>query len=63
MIKPEPFVRTPSAAEVRAVRSLAVAERYRRAQVYGLLLIAAVILAVALVRAQPGALFPPGWWR
>jgi hypothetical protein len=38
-------------------------ERLRKRQVYGLLLIAAVILAVALLRADLHAVFPHGWWR
>ncbi|HEY0784855.1 MAG TPA: hypothetical protein VGD62_03230 [Acidobacteriaceae bacterium] len=41
----------------------AMAVRYRRSQVLGLLLIAGVILAVTLLRAERGMLFPPGWWR
>jgi hypothetical protein len=53
----------PSSSQVAAARTLAIATRYRRAQVYGLLLIAAVILAVTLFRAQPHLLFPSGWWR
>jgi hypothetical protein len=63
MIKPLSAPREPSAAEARAARSLAIAARYRRSQVFGLLLIAAAILAVALFRADPRTLFPPGWWR
>lgn len=38
-------------------------EHLRKRQVYGLLLIAAVILAVALLRANPHDVFPRGWWR
>lgn len=38
-------------------------EHLRKRQVYGLLLIAGVILAVALLRANPHDVFPPGWWR
>jgi len=38
-------------------------ERLRKRQVYGLLLIAVVILAVALLRADLHAVFPRGWWR
>jgi hypothetical protein len=63
VIAPKPIAHEQSATEARAARSLAVAGRYRRSQVYGLLLIAAVILAVVLYRADPHALFPPGWWR
>lgn len=38
-------------------------EHLRKRQVYGLLLIAAAILAVALVRANLHDVFPHGWWR
>jgi hypothetical protein len=38
-------------------------EQLRKRQVYGLLLIAAVILAVALLRANLHDVFPHGWWR
>ena len=38
-------------------------EHLRKRQVYGLLLIAVVILAVALLRANPHDVFPRGWWR
>ena len=32
-------------------------------QIAGLLLLALAVLAVALVRAHHGDLFPRGWWR
>ena len=35
----------------------------RRRQVWGLVLIAALILGVVLLRAPAHVLFPPGWWR
>ncbi|MGC2162803.1 MAG: hypothetical protein WA634_12890 [Silvibacterium sp.] len=38
-------------------------EHLRKRQVYGLLLIAAAILAVALLRADLHDVFPQGWWR
>lgn len=38
-------------------------EQLRKKQVYGLLLIAAAILAVALLRANLHDVFPPRWWR
>ena len=38
-------------------------EYLRKRQVYGLLLIAAVILVVALFRANLHIILPPGWWR
>jgi hypothetical protein len=42
---------------------MAITERLFRRQVSGLLIIAAVILLIALLRADRHALFPPGWWR
>ena len=36
---------------------------YRRSQVLGLLMVAAVLLAVILARADIRILFSPGWWR
>lgn len=38
-------------------------DQLRKRQVYGLLLIAAAILAVALLRANLHDVFPRGWWR
>jgi hypothetical protein len=36
---------------------------YRRNQVFGLMLVAAAIFVVWLVRTNPAWIFPPGWWR
>ena len=36
---------------------------YRRNQVFGLLIVAAVILAWWLFHTNPRWIFPPGWWR
>jgi hypothetical protein len=36
---------------------------YRRNQVLGLLIVAAVILLWALLHTNPEWIFPPGWWR
>jgi hypothetical protein len=36
---------------------------YRRNQVFGLLILAAVILAWWLFHTKPGWIFPQGWWR
>ncbi|MGA3371150.1 MAG: hypothetical protein ABSC48_05250 [Terracidiphilus sp.] len=36
---------------------------YRRNQIFGLLLAAAAILLVWLLRTNPKWIFPPGWWR
>ena len=63
MIKPEVSQPVLSAAARRAAETRDVTARYRRAQVYGLLLIAGVILAVVVYRAAPHMLFPPGWWH
>lgn len=38
-------------------------EQLRRRQVFGLLLIAAAILIVALLRTNLHDVFPRGWWR
>ncbi len=51
-------MRKPSGAPVAT--NLA---RLRRRQLIGILLIAAAILAITLVRADWHDLFPPGWWR
>jgi hypothetical protein len=37
--------------------------QFRRNQVFGLVLVAAVICAWWLWRANPKWIFPPGWWR
>jgi hypothetical protein len=36
---------------------------YRRNQVFGLLMVAAVILAWWLFHTNRAWIFPPGWWR
>lgn len=36
---------------------------YRRNQVFGLLIVAAAIVAWWLVHTNPKWIFPPGWWR
>lgn len=36
---------------------------YRRNQIFGLLIVAAAILVVWLLRTNPRWIFPPGWWR
>jgi hypothetical protein len=37
--------------------------RVRRQQVAGILILAALILALTLLRADGHAIFPTGWWR
>ena len=39
------------------------AEMTRRRQALGLVLIAAAILVLVLLRMPAHVLFPPGWWR
>ncbi len=36
---------------------------YRRNQVFGLLIVAAVIVVWWLFHTNPKWIFPPGWWR
>ena len=36
---------------------------YRRNQIFGLVLVAAAILVVWLLRTNSKWIFPPGWWR
>ncbi|HZZ40219.1 MAG TPA: hypothetical protein VFE06_13880 [Acidobacteriaceae bacterium] len=37
--------------------------RLRRQQAAGILILAALILGLTLLRANWHAIFPPGWWR
>ena len=37
--------------------------RYRRNQVFGVLLVAAAVLIWTLFQTNPHWIFPPGWWR
>jgi heme A synthase len=37
--------------------------RFRRYQLFGVLLVAAAILLAALLRTNPQWIFPQGWWR
>jgi hypothetical protein len=37
--------------------------RFRRNQIFGVLLVAAAILLAALLRTNPRWIFTPGWWR
>lgn len=39
------------------------AHEYRKRQIIGVLLIAAAILGIALLRAPRGTVFPHGWWH
>ena len=38
-------------------------KRYKRNQIFGLMLIAAAILVWWLFHTNRGWIFPPGWWR
>jgi hypothetical protein len=54
----------PYAQEVAEnARRLGQQRVYRRNQVIGLLLVAAAVLLVWLLRTNPKWIFPPGWWR
>jgi hypothetical protein len=35
----------------------------RKRQIYGLLIVALVLLVVGIARSSLHDLFPPGWWR
>jgi hypothetical protein len=48
------------AEKTRRVRQLRV---YRRNQIFGVMLVAAAILVVWLLRTNPKWIFAPGWWR
>jgi hypothetical protein len=39
------------------------AKEFRKRQIFGLLLVAAVILVIALLRAPAHSVFPHGWWH
>lgn len=54
----------PHAAAEEGRRRRDLQERvFRRNQVYGLLLLAAVIVAWWLSHTNPAWIFPQGWWR
>jgi hypothetical protein len=36
---------------------------FRKRQIYGLLVVAIILLLAGLGRASLTSLFPPGWWR
>ena len=55
----KPHREQAAAAERRAVQ----ARLFRRNQIFGLLLLAALIIASWLVRTNPLWIFPSGWWR
>ncbi len=44
-------------------RRVAQGRLYRRNQAFGLLILAALILAWWLFHTNPAWIFPPGWWR
>jgi len=46
-----------------AARREAQQEAFKRNQIFGLMLVAAAILAWWLYHTNPGWIFPPGWWR
>jgi len=56
-IKPFPQAQAEQAQRAHQTRI------FRRNQLFGLLLIAAAILAYWLLHTNPRWIFPPGWWR
>lgn len=44
-------------------RRLGQQRMYRRNQIFGVMLVAAAILVVWLLRTNPKWIFTPGWWR
>jgi hypothetical protein len=42
---------------------VAVDPEFRRRQIYGLLLVALILLIAGLSRASMRDVFPTGWWR
>jgi hypothetical protein len=42
---------------------MAVDPELRKRQIYGLLLVAVLLLLVGIGRSSLPDLFPPGWWR
>ncbi len=55
----KPFAQAQTEQAHRAEQS----RIFRRNQLFGLLLIAAAILAYWLLHTNPRWIFPPGWWR
>jgi hypothetical protein len=55
----KPYNQQLAEREVRAEQT----RRFRRNQVFGLLMIAAAILVWRLLHTNPTWIFPPGWWR
>lgn len=42
---------------------MAVDPELRKRQIYGLLLVAVLLLLAGIARSSLPNLFPPGWWR
>jgi hypothetical protein len=55
----KPYLAQVDAAARREVQR----KRYKRNQVFGLMLVAAAILIWWLFHTNSGWIFPPGWWR
>jgi hypothetical protein len=55
----KPHLQTAAEHERRAKQT----RLFSRNQVFGLLILAAIIVAWWLVHTNPGWIFPPGWWR
>ncbi|MGB9409594.1 MAG: hypothetical protein WCA89_18815 [Terracidiphilus sp.] len=55
----KPYFQEVAEKAARAVQL----RRYRRNQVFGLVLVAVAILLFWLLRTNPKWIFPQGWWR
>jgi len=55
----KPHFQTVAEQEKRAQQT----RLFRRNQVFGLLILAAIVVAWWLFHTNPGWIFPPGWWR
>lgn len=55
----KPYLAQVDAAARREVQR----KRFKRNQVFGLMLVAAAILTWWLFHTNPGWIFPSGWWR
>jgi len=55
----KPHLQTVAERERRAAQT----RLFRRNQVFGLIILAAIAVAWWLFHTNPGWIFPPGWWR
>lgn len=60
---PDRRIKPYAQQEAEAGRRAEQRRVFRRNQVFGLLMVAAAIFLVWLIRAKPGWVLPAGWWR